>query len=228
MKRLKNKGFAISTMLYGMLVIILLLLTLIVNIMAYNRKSSKDLSDEIINHLEGSSYSQGVYTASIEVKNPNIINVYKYNEDSKKCLGGEETDCKELNKKSINSYKPYNIVKYKVNDNEELYFNILYVSDNKVIMQQRENTIYETMWTNDTNYGNLRPPSTLIDALDNATSSWKNVNNQTYTLGTTEFGAGAFKTNKTSCSYTQGALLNASFVVYQVIILQHIQIKKLV
>lgn len=52
MKRIDNKGFAISTMLYGLLIIIVLIIAMILNIMAFNRKNSKEFTEKIVDELE--------------------------------------------------------------------------------------------------------------------------------------------------------------------------------
>lgn len=51
-KNINNKGFAISTLLYGLLVVVMLILTLIISTMAYNRSSTKSLISEVISDLE--------------------------------------------------------------------------------------------------------------------------------------------------------------------------------
>ena len=48
MKKLNNKGFAISTMLYGLLVVLILLITLLMGTMAFNRKNSREFTDIVI------------------------------------------------------------------------------------------------------------------------------------------------------------------------------------
>ena len=62
MKKLDNKGFAISTMLYGLLIVLILVITTLMGIMSFNRKNSKDFTDVIIDDLENqNSYiNQGV------------------------------------------------------------------------------------------------------------------------------------------------------------------------
>ncbi len=52
MKKLNNKGFAISTMLYGLLVVLILLITLLMGTMAFNRKNSREFTDIVIDELE--------------------------------------------------------------------------------------------------------------------------------------------------------------------------------
>lgn len=51
-KKLNNKGFAISTVLYGLLVVMILLFSIIMSIMSFNRKSSKDFVEGITSELE--------------------------------------------------------------------------------------------------------------------------------------------------------------------------------
>ena len=62
MNKLDNKGFAISTMLYGLLIVLILVITTLMGIMSFNRKNSKDFTDVIIDDLENqNSYiNQGV------------------------------------------------------------------------------------------------------------------------------------------------------------------------
>ena len=61
MKRLNNKGFAISTMLYGLLIIIVLVFGLILSTMAFNRKTSKEFTSKIIEELESINDSSNYY-----------------------------------------------------------------------------------------------------------------------------------------------------------------------
>ena len=52
MKKLNNKGFAISTILYGLLIVLLLVTSLIMSTMAFSRKNSKEYTEKIVNELE--------------------------------------------------------------------------------------------------------------------------------------------------------------------------------
>ena len=52
MKRVNNKGFAISTMLYGLLIVIVLVMGMIMSIMAFNRKNSREFSTKAVEDLE--------------------------------------------------------------------------------------------------------------------------------------------------------------------------------
>ena len=57
MKKLDNRGFAISTMLYGLIVVLMLLFTLVISTMAFNRKNSKDFVDITTEELESLKYN---------------------------------------------------------------------------------------------------------------------------------------------------------------------------
>lgn len=52
MKKLNNKGFAIGTILYGLLIVMVLLMSLLMSTMAFGRSNSKKYVDEIVNNLE--------------------------------------------------------------------------------------------------------------------------------------------------------------------------------
>lgn len=52
MRKLNNKGFAIGTILYGLLIVMVLLMSLLMNTMAFGRSNSKKYVDEIANNLE--------------------------------------------------------------------------------------------------------------------------------------------------------------------------------
>lgn len=52
MKKLNNRGFAISTMLYGLLVVLILLITLLMSTMSFNRENSREFTDTVIDELE--------------------------------------------------------------------------------------------------------------------------------------------------------------------------------
>lgn len=52
MIKVNNKGFAISTMLYGLLIVIVLVMGMIMSIMAFNRKNSREFSTTTVEDLE--------------------------------------------------------------------------------------------------------------------------------------------------------------------------------
>jgi len=133
---------------------------------------------------------------TLDVRNENIVAIYQY--DASSCITGEEETCVEI-KRSPKVYSSGTIVKYKVNDTEEKYFHVISDNGNTLTMQQRENTVNTTPWydTGTTLGDNSKGPLTVLSALENATASWTNVNDQTYTMGSTTFKTNAF----TGCAY---------------------------
>ena len=127
--------------------------------------------------------------------NQNIVAAYTYNSSS--CITGEESTCVETScyeNKTSGSCPAGTIIKYAVNDSEEKYFHVLHDDGETMTLQQRENTVYNTAWYSPND--NRKGPLTILPVLENATSGWTNVNNQTYTMGTT-----TFKTNSyTGCT----------------------------
>ncbi|MCI8347196.1 MAG: hypothetical protein HFJ12_04540, partial [Bacilli bacterium] len=57
-------------------------------------------------------------------------------------------------------------------------------------MQSQKNTINNTEWYKDDD-DNSKGPLTVLPALEKATKGWSNVNNQTYTMGSTDFNGNA-------------------------------------
>ena len=53
--KLNNKGFAISTILYGLLALLILILMLTFEIMRTGSNNSKDLGSKVYDYLEGNS-----------------------------------------------------------------------------------------------------------------------------------------------------------------------------
>lgn len=49
---LNNKGFAISTMLYGLLIVIVLIVSLLMSTISFTRKTSKEFNETIVDQLE--------------------------------------------------------------------------------------------------------------------------------------------------------------------------------
>ena len=86
----------------------------------------------------------------------------------------------------------------------------MYDNGSTITMQSQRNTIYNTTWINALDYKesntdgtscsytscNDEGPITILNALESATAGWTNVNNQTYTMGTTTFKTNAY----TGCS----------------------------
>lgn len=128
---------------------------------------------------------------TLDVRNENIVAIYQY--DAASCITGEEETCVEM-KRAPETYTSGTIVKYKVNNTEAKYFHVISDNGDTLTMQQRENTIYSTKWYDggDGQNDNTKGPLTVLSALENATASWTNVNDQTYTMGSTAFKTNAF------------------------------------
>jgi len=131
-----------------------------------------------------------------------VSNVYQYDQttgSSTFCVTGEESTCVQIPEPE--TYEPGTIIKYKVNDKEEKYFHV--VSDNidTLTLQHRENVVIATAWYKDAN-DNSKGPLTILPALETATSTWTNVLDQTYTMGTTIFKDNAY----TGCTSTTSTI----------------------
>ena len=145
-----------------------------------------------------------------------IVAAYTYNQDSTAanyCVTGDEETCEETTcykTKDANSCAAGTIVDYKVNDDETVRFHVMYDNGTTMTMQSQKNTVYNVPWINATDYATANTdqtecayescsdegPITILNALETKTSGWSNVNEQTYTLGTTTFKTNAY----TGCS----------------------------
>lgn len=135
-----------------------------------------------------------------EVKASSIVEAYTYNhldEASNYCITGRESTCKETRcyeSREPGSCPSGTIIKYKVNDTDIVTFHVMFDEGKTMTMQSQKNTISKTAWYAD-GRDNSKGPLTVLSVLENATRGWTNVENQTYTMGTT-----VFKTNKyTGC-----------------------------
>ena len=120
-------------------------------------------------------------------KNTNILAAYTYKSSS--CVTGEESACVQTScyeNQASGSCPAGTIIKYKVNDSTTKYFHVLHDDGETMTLQQRENTVYNTAWYSSDHY-NSNGPTTILPVLESATNGWTNVNNQTYTMGTTNF-----------------------------------------
>ncbi len=156
----------------------------------------------------------------IEASQIQKIGAYTYNEEdgaSNYCVTGEEATCQSTNcykNKEIGSCPTGTIIKYKVNDTDIIPFHVMFDQGETITMQSQRNIVdEETKWITKEDYlkvggvetawhwaygnGN-KGPITALTALENATKEWQNVNNQTYTIGTTVFKENAY----TKCELT--------------------------
>ncbi len=108
-KQLNNKGFAISTILYGLLVVMILLMTLLMSTMSFARNNNKKFVEEIIKNLDGTRIS----TKKI---------ICKKKEGGVEFTPGEEINC------DVNGDSQYVTV-----------FNYITSKDNKAILISKDN-----------------------------------------------------------------------------------------
>ena len=142
------------------------------------------------------------------VSSSNIVAAYAYNQTSgasNYCITGDEGTCVSTRcyeSKVAESCASGTIVDYKVNDADIVRFHVMYDNGNTLTVQSQRNTIYNTAWINKEDYADKiscsydscydEGPLTALNSLENKTSTWKNVNNQTYTMGTTVFKTNAY------------------------------------
>ena len=159
---MNNRGFAISTMLYGLVIIISLVMIGILSTMSFNRKSSREFTSTIVDDLEKESKSNDNFTVG-----------YVYN--SSTCVTGEEATCTGTTcykTKTPGSCPAGTIIKYKVNDTTLVTFHVIRDYGSYIYMQAQTNTVYNVTLSG-------TGTTSVYYALYNATSSWNNVNNVT-------------------------------------------------
>ena len=165
---------------------------------------------------ENSSIMNKIFAAKLRIEaeqkteeTNNIKVAYTYNPTS--CITGEEETCVQTScyeNSSVGSCPAGTIIKYAVNDTEEKYFHVLHDDGETMTLQQRENTVYNTAWYSSSD-DNSKGPTTILPVLENATAGWTNVNDQTYTMGTTNFNntnayTGCTESGCTTNTYTLG------------------------
>lgn len=136
--------------------------------------------------------------ASQKISNRNIVEAFKYDD---MCITGGESSCvktKCYKEKGVSSCPSGTIIKYKVNDNEIVNFHVMFDEGNTMTLQSQKNVVYNTKWSDDLlddSLGLYKTPLNIFMALEEATKTWSNVNNQTFKMGKT-----VFMTNEyTSC-----------------------------
>lgn len=192
MKKMNNKGFAISTMLYGLLILIVLIIAMILSTMAFNRKNSREFSEKIVDELENKE--KYFYT------NQNIVIAYTYDENN--CVTGDEDKCQQISLTTRDTDIPTGtIIKYKVNDTDIVTFHVMYDNGLTLTMQSQKNIGNNTIWISEEDYKktgdnscnstsgvcNNQGPVTVLTALEKETSNWTNVNSQNYQMGDTKW-----------------------------------------
>ena len=140
--------------------------------------------------------------------NSNIVNAWTYNESSCQENDGESCTPTECYKDSAaGSCAPGTIIDYKVNSSTTVRFHVIKDDGKTMRLQQQKNitSLNGTKWYATSN-DNTDGPSTILPALENATSSWTNVETQNYTLGTTTFDG----VTSVGCTWTDGSAPNSS------------------
>ncbi len=131
--------------------------------------------------------------------NKELITAYEYSEQDPKCINGEEKTCVKTDcYKKGKTCEQGTVIKYYVNNHEFHYFYVLRDDGTKITMQQRENTIRNIPWHAGEN-ANREGPTTVLPALEQATSTWVNVNVLEYTPGITNL----YENANTGCISTE-------------------------
>ena len=132
-----------------------------------------------------------------ETINSHINAVYKYNEHGSGtgasftgCLGGAESGCSDIKStlSKISTYPIGTVIKYEVSEGVYKYFNVIKDNGETLTLQERQNTVSSKAWYGtSSDYTNVNGPATtsgyVLYELEQATSSWTNVNDQTYSIG---------------------------------------------
>lgn len=116
-----------------------------------------------------------------------FVAAYTYNAST--CVTGEELTCQKTDcykTKTSGSCPAGTIIKYKVNDTDIVNFHVMFDKGSTITMQSQRNIVYNTMWSNNIATG----PLIILPILESVTAGWSNVNNQTYTMGTTVLSKG--------------------------------------
>ncbi len=156
----------------------------------YNNENSKLVADNVQAAIDE------VYDKSF---NKELITAYEYHEqEPNKCINGEEKTCVKTDcYKKGKTCKQGTVIKYYVNDSEYHYFYVLRDDGTTITMQQRENTIRNIPWYEMST--STQGPITVLLALEQATSTWVNVNVLEYEPGVTTLYENAY----TGCTITE-------------------------
>lgn len=125
-----------------------------------------------------------------------IASAYTYSTDASNgnyCITGKESTCQKTTcyqNKAEGSCPSGTIINYKVNDLEEVPFHVMFDEGDTLTMQSQQTIVDNIKWNdqNDSSEG----PVVALTKLEEATAKWTNVNDQTYTMGTTVFKDNAY------------------------------------
>lgn len=151
--------------------------------------SSSDVQGAIEELYEKSSKCT---TGPCSLTKSNFVIGYIYNQEggaANYCVTGNEVTCERTDcyTSSSKTCPSGTIIDYIVSGdkNNKVRFHVMYDKGRKIVMQSQKNIVRNIKWytANDTTKG----PLTILSQLEKATESWSNVENQTYTMGTTIF-----------------------------------------
>ena len=221
MKKLNNKGFAISTMLYGLLIIILLVVAMILSTMAFSRKNNREYTEKIVDWLE-----------SYVVANSNIDKMYTY--DASTCPTGTEPTCKQETITANKAIPVGTIINYNVDGTNTIPFNVIKDNGTTILMQSSQNIVDKTYWISAADYATENTdrtsctqascsdegPMTALKALETATAGWSNVNSFYYSVGINQGSIWPGCSSYNTCNGTQTYKLEERTVKARMITVQ--------
>lgn len=159
---------------------------------------SSNISYSNTNSGLSSTDVQGAIDELYEKVGNKFVKAYVYNESgANKCITGLEDTCKRTTcykTKIANSYPAGTIIFYRVNDLRIEPFHVIFDHGNTITLQSQKTIAYSS-WGGPSNTSG---PNNILSisftgSLEQITKDWTNVNDQTYTLGTTSFsGKGAY------------------------------------
>ncbi len=125
-----------------------------------------------------------------------FVDAYTYSTDASNgnyCITGKESTCQKTTcyqNKTEGSCPSGTIINYKVNDTDEVFFHVMFDDGDTLTMQSQQTIVDNIKWNdqNDLSVG----PMVALTRLEEATAKWTNVNDQTYTMGTTIFKDNAY------------------------------------
>ena len=125
-----------------------------------------------------------------------FVDAYTYSTDTNSgnyCITGKESTCQKTScyqDKTEGSCPTGTIINYKVNELESIPFHVMFDNGDTLTMQSQQTIVDNIKWTDqsDASMG----PNIALARLEQATEKWTNVDDQTYTMGTTVFKDNAY------------------------------------
>jgi len=156
------------------------------------------IADTADNGVMGTSFKANLRIEATQKVNK-IAGAFIYNEDT--CVTGNEDTCvlTECYKdKTSDSCPVGTIIKYRVNDDELLGFNVLHDNGEKITMLSQDRLIESVAWNSASHA--LLGPIGVLNALEERTANWSNVSDLEYESGVTIFHDNPY----TGCSFVNG------------------------